>query len=603
MLISISLIGFALAALTYAGLGALLVIRGAPTSTGRLFIAAIVAQIAWGATIATAMAGRPLPVALIASVEAARLFLWIAFLLSLVRSARPEDSGSSMQRSASTGLVAAATIAAGMLAIDVFAFGERPAFTVRVIAAVFALVCLEQVYRNTPPGRRWAMKFLAVALVALFGFDLVMYSEALMFSRLNPALWSARGYANALLAPLLAIAAARNRNWKLEISVSRQVVFHSTTLSAAGLYLLLMAAAGYWVRLFGGDWGAVVQALILFVAAIGAVVMLMSGTLRARLRVFLAKNFFSYRFDYRAEWLRLTQLLAEAPETGQGAAAETDPLEVRAIRGLAALVESTGGALWMRNEDGQFVCAARVRFAANTPAIPATHPMSVFLRDRQWVVSLPEWRENPERYDRLTLPDALTDHPDNWLIVPLMLHEELLGFVVLTRPLAADRSELGSARCAEGRGAAGRQLSRRAPRGRIPGAGAPVRILQPDVGLRRARPEEPGRATGAAAGECRTPSRQSGVPAGHARHDRQRAGQDGRPADAASRGNPADRSADAPAGGRGGARRDPQQARRSPVGGLHDRSGPAGCDGPRAPRPSGARDRPSDPECGRGQRA
>ena len=35
-----------------------------------------------------------------------------------------------------------------------------------------------------------------------------------------------------------------------------------------------------------------------------------SGALRARLRVFLGKNFFSYRYDYREEWLAFTAMLA-----------------------------------------------------------------------------------------------------------------------------------------------------------------------------------------------------------------------------------------------------------------------------------------------------
>jgi len=436
MLITLAALGFGLAALSYSGLAVLLTLRGAPNATGRLFIGALAAQAVWGAAITAAMLGFTFPIVLIGAVEAARLFLWIAFLLALVRSGRrPGIEDPLLARTASAGMVAAATIAAGALAIDLFAFGEQPAFIVRVIAAVFALVCLEQVYRNTPTSARWAVKFMAVALLALFGFDLVMYSEALLFSRLNPALWSARGFANALLVPMLAIAAARNRNWKLEIAVSREVVFHTTTLLAAGSYLLLVAAGGYWVRYFGGDWGGVVQALMVFIALVAVLVMLLSGTLRARLRVFLAKHFFSYRYDYRSEWLKLTQLLAETPGAG-ATGVEPEPLEVRALKGLGALVESAGGALWMSNDDAQFVCAARWRFDAAAPALADAHPMTQFLKTRHWVISLPEWREQPDRYDHLELPAFVTSHDDNWLVVPLMLHDDLLGFVVLKRPLA-----------------------------------------------------------------------------------------------------------------------------------------------------------------------
>jgi len=434
MLITLAMLGFALAALAYLGLTTLMVFRGASNATGRVFIAALGAQTFWGASIALSMGGQRVPIALIGAAEAARLFLWILLLVSLMRSAargRQSDENDGLVRVARAGLVAAATIAAGTFATEIMAFGEPPAFTVRVFASVVALVCLEQVYRSSDAGGRWAIKFLAITILALFGFDLVMYSEALLFSRLNSALWTARGYANALLVPLLAIASARNQSWKLQISVSRDVVFHTTALTAAGLYLMLMAAAGYWVRDFGGEWGAAIQALILFVSAIAALVLLLSGTVRAYLRVQLVKHFFRHRYDYRAEWQKLTQLLSEAPGTDGG---EREPLEVRALRGLGTLVESNGGALWLSNDDAQYVCVARRLYAGNTPAIAGHDPLPDFLKARQWVISLPELRERPELYDRLQLPTELSAHQDNWLIVPLMLHDDLLGFVVLTRP-------------------------------------------------------------------------------------------------------------------------------------------------------------------------
>ncbi|HEY5634005.1 MAG TPA: PEP-CTERM system histidine kinase PrsK, partial [Burkholderiaceae bacterium] len=320
MVIDIGVAGYAAAALAFVALAALLLVRGAPNATGRLLVAAVLVQALWAGSIAVAMAGWRVPVAAVAVSEAARLLLWLLFLLTMLREAGRRSAGA-LVRATSAGVVAAASIAAAVVAIDLLAFGGRAAFVAKVIAAVFALVCLEQLYRNAPAASRWGLKFLALGLLALFGFDLVMYSEALLFSRMNPALWGARGYANALLVPLLAVAAARNREWKLDITVSRQAVFHSATLFVAGVYLILMAAGGYWVRLFGGEWGEVAQALFVFAALVALAVALLSGRVRAKLRVFLAKHFFSYRYDYRSEWLKLTELLAGAPNVTDAARA------------------------------------------------------------------------------------------------------------------------------------------------------------------------------------------------------------------------------------------------------------------------------------------
>lgn len=374
------------------------------------------------------------PAALASIAEAARLLAWLAFLLAVLSNM---SADSAARRATGAGVVAAFTIAAGLAAVDILALGPRPAYIVQLIGAVFALVCLEQVYRNTPAEGRWALKFIAVALLALFGFDLFMLTEALLFGRLNPSFWTARGFANALMVPLLAVAAARNPQWRFDINVSRQVVFHSATLFAAGAFLLVMSLAGYWVRWFGGEWGVAAQTVVVFIAAVAAMVAMLSGKLRARLRVFLAKNFFSYRYDYRAEWLKLTQLLTDSPAAAdQGTAAPQDPLEIRALRGLAALVESNGGALWLSGDHGDLVCAGRWNIRGETPTLPADAPLITFLRESQWVINLPEWRTHPDRYAELSLPAVIADSESNWLIVPLMLHEDLLGFALLTRPMA-----------------------------------------------------------------------------------------------------------------------------------------------------------------------
>ena len=75
------------------------------------------------------------------------------------------------------------------------------------------------------------------------------------------------------------------------------------------------AAAGYYVRYFGGTWGKTLQVGFIFAALVLLGWLFSSGTLRSKLRVFINKNFFSYRYDYRQEWLRFTHLLSSADPT------------------------------------------------------------------------------------------------------------------------------------------------------------------------------------------------------------------------------------------------------------------------------------------------
>ncbi len=293
----------------------------------------------------------------------------------------------------------------------------------RVAVAVIGMLLVEQVYRNAPARERWAIKFACMGVGGLFAYDFYLFSDAMLFRAMNAEVWIARGAVNALTAPLIALSAARNPTWSLGIAVSRQALFHSVALFGSAIYLLAMAAAGYYLRYFGGSWGNVMQGAFLFGAVLLLFAVLFSGTFRSWLKVFISKHFYSYNYDYREEWLRFTRTLsAGGPQVGE-----------RAIQAVAALVESPGGALFLHREHGNCEPVAAWNMAVGEALEPRDSRFCQFLHSRQWVVDLQEYRESPERYDDVPLPPWLQKVSGAWLVVPLILHSELCGFVVLAR--------------------------------------------------------------------------------------------------------------------------------------------------------------------------
>ena len=293
----------------------------------------------------------------------------------------------------------------------------------RVAFAVIGMLLVEQLYRSTPSQERWAIKFACLGLGGLFAYDFYLYSDAMMFHVLNPEIWAARGMVNALAVPLIAVSAARNPKWSLDIAVSRRVIFHSAAVMGSALYLLLMALAGYWLRFFGGSWGSVMQ-VTFFAGALALLVgIVFSGTVRSRLKVFISKNFYNYNYDYREEWLRFTRTLStKGPGLGE-----------RAVQAIADLVESPTGALWLSNGMSHNLLAQwHMPDAAGSE--PADSAFCSFLQSRQWVVDLDELQADPEKYEGLAAPDWMRSLTRGWLVVPLIMHEELLGFVVLSQP-------------------------------------------------------------------------------------------------------------------------------------------------------------------------
>lgn len=304
-----------------------------------------------------------------------------------------------------------------------------------LLLAVVGLVLLEQILRNTPSELLRAIKYLCFGIGGMFIYDFYMYSDALLFQRIDPALWEARGFINATVVPVIGVALARNPQWSPGLLVSRRIVFHTSALLGSGIYLLAMGIGGYYVRDYGGTWGIVAQTIFLFGAGLLLLILLFSGPLRARLRVFINKHFFHYKYDYREEWLRFIRTLSSN---------EMDiPLPERAIRAIAQMIDSPGGVLWMRREDGHYEPVAKWNMGPPLSANePAGSSLIRFLEIQKWVINLDEYRRDPGLYQSLgdlTMPSWLRTLPNAWLIAPLLLQEKLHGFVVLARSPAVSR--------------------------------------------------------------------------------------------------------------------------------------------------------------------
>jgi putative PEP-CTERM system histidine kinase len=368
---------------------------------------------------------------LVALAELFRNLAWLWFLWRNIRELRGNDPHTTSLASLGhgLGLLGIAALIAQALSL-VFPHGKLIYLAYAVfptLMAIAGMVMVEQLYRNAIPQDRWSLKFLCLALGGMFAFDFFLYSEAMLFSAYSPDTWAARGAVNALLVPLIWISARRQPTESWPVVISHRMAFHTIILLGAGIYLMLMAAAGYYIRIVGGDWGNVLQSVFLFGAGVLLLVIFFSGAARARVRVFLSKHFFRYRYDYREEWLRFTSMLTEGDPGTQ--------VFERSLQAMASLVESPKAALWLQQEEGPFRRAAHWNWSDLDGQIPADHPLLGFMESRQWVLDLNDYREQQDAFEDNTPPDWLANQEDTWLVVPLLWHDKLIGFMVLAQSL------------------------------------------------------------------------------------------------------------------------------------------------------------------------
>jgi len=422
---------YALGAIGFLALG-LPVLSGWRGRAQRITLsAACLATALWAAMLAWE-AFRQVPLSpLSAMLEVVRDGAWSLFLVALLGHWRGEDGKprrSLVAAAACYGALILFLLAGSWHGALLSAFGSLPVLASFVGLSVYGMLLVEQVYRNKTIEERWAIKFACIGVGGMFAYDFFMYSNVMLFRELNPDLWTARGIINALTVPLVAASMARRKSWSTPFAVSRRVMFHSAALFGCAIYLLAMGSVGYYLRYFGGRWGSVMQTGFLFGAVCLLGVILFSGSARSWLKVSISKHFYRYNYDYREEWMRFTRTLSErGPNLGE-----------RAIEALAALVESPGGVLWQRSEGeraaSKFMARAHWQAPGSSMAELAQSPFCQFLESTQWVIDLDEYVASPDKYEGLAVPDWLLEHPRRWLVVPLILHEKLFGFVVLQRP-------------------------------------------------------------------------------------------------------------------------------------------------------------------------
>jgi putative PEP-CTERM system histidine kinase len=296
--------------------------------------------------------------------------------------------------------------------------------------SLVGLILLEQIYRNSGEAARDSLKYLVCGIGALFAYDLFMYSQAELLRGIMADAWNARGALIAFAAPLIAVAVRREPQWSLDVFVSRQAVFYTTTFMGVGAYLLLMSLGGYYVRQFGGSWGRLGQ-VVFFGGALLLLVLLVGSTvLRRRARVFLSKHFYRNKYDYRVEWLRFIGTLSSGRD---------EDVRRTAIAAIAQIFASPAGILWLADEaSARFVPVAawpgRLDEIDKIEALPASADLPAFLARTQWIVDLRELVRAPDMYGNLTLPDWLGTQRGFRIVSPLLQLDHLMGFVLLYDP-------------------------------------------------------------------------------------------------------------------------------------------------------------------------
>ncbi|MEW6600284.1 MAG: XrtA/PEP-CTERM system histidine kinase PrsK, partial [Nitrospirota bacterium] len=257
--------------------------------------------------------------------------------------------------------------------------------------------------------------FGAGAGVAL---NIFYYSHALLYRSVNMYLLPVRSGITLISILLVGVSLYRHKTMDIELAVSRKILYRSLSLVIVGIYLLSLGLLGQGMQYFGPVVGKNITTFMGFVGAIIVLIIIFSERLRRRAVVFLNKNFFKQKYDYREQWLQFTQQISLKHSF--------DDLLGAIAAGFKDAIGARGVTLWLKEKSDEEYHGVRAMNQSLTDIKPGKELVE-FLKNTKWILDV----RDPKCKKIVSLSGNFIEETRASLIVPLMNVEELVGFIVL----------------------------------------------------------------------------------------------------------------------------------------------------------------------------
>jgi putative PEP-CTERM system histidine kinase len=304
----------------------------------------------------------------------------------------------------------------------------RVLHVVLLVAFVLVLMNLEQTFRSAVGTMRWRIKYVVLGLGVIFGAQIYVRSQAILYSVHDMALAGVESSGLLIGCVLLALAYARTGLTEIDVYPSRAVLRSSLTVVMVGGYLFVVGVLAQVVRRFGGADSFQFQGLVVLAGLAGLAVLMLSDRLRQRLHGLVSRHFGKAQHDSVRIWSEASRRLAsvETPVSLSAACAKLAAGTFDVLSVTMWLLDEPGERLIVGSSTAaQFTNEAAVRQSpASSPALIAglrgrSSPFDLEQVDEPWAE---EWRQ--------LNPTTFANGGDRWC-VPLRSGEQTLGALVL----------------------------------------------------------------------------------------------------------------------------------------------------------------------------
>jgi putative PEP-CTERM system histidine kinase len=291
-----------------------------------------------------------------------------------------------------------------------------------MVYCIAALAILENTFGSSSSVNRWKIKYEFFGMVGILGVLIFYFSQGLLFRAVNMNLLPVRSGVFLLSGVFIGFSRVF-RGGGATISVSRFVIYRSLTLMVVGLYLLALGLAGSSLKYFGVALSTELMLFLGIGSGLFLLLALCSEQLRRRAKVFVSKNFYAQKYDYRSEWLKFSESLMVCRSIAD--------VQNVVIQTYSTVFGIEGTAFYLFDRKHNLFRLTAMEREGEAPAEFAVSPaLRSYLLDRNRVLNV-QGRE----FDLLVAEREQLTKAEVWLVVPIVSHAFIEGLVMLRRRL------------------------------------------------------------------------------------------------------------------------------------------------------------------------
>jgi putative PEP-CTERM system histidine kinase len=292
---------------------------------------------------------------------------------------------------------------------------------------IVAAINIEATLRGAHRAARWKIKFETLGSGALLALFIFYYSQALLYRAIDMDLLVVRSAVLIVAVSLMAYSRLMRGNG-VKVQVSKDMAYRSIVIFMVGLYLIGLGFIGEGMRYYGESIKRDLVVLLAFLSGLALVIVLLSENIKRKIHVFLHKNFFSNKYDYRVQWLQFTDRLSSSKSRNE---------VLRAIiAGFADTFGMKGAALFLLDEErGLFSCESIFEMDIRQNTLPAGSRVVGEMAEKGWV------------FYHADGTDACSDEDRQFIssngicfLAPLFMDGSVKGLVALGMPI--NRNEI-----------------------------------------------------------------------------------------------------------------------------------------------------------------